>query len=58
MENNKDAKRKYKTYVTCPYCGHQDREIWDRVLEDEDVDKDTFENECVKCGREFKFKTR
>lgn len=35
-------------YITCPYCGYEDRDSWECVDEDD-------EYECGMCGEVFEY---
>ena len=36
----------YKHYITCPYCGYEDKDSWE-------FDMDSGHWECGKCEKEF-----
>ena len=39
----------YTSEIVCPYCGHRDRNSWEKSGNDEEE----METECERCGREF-----
>ncbi len=47
-----ETEGEYCDYITCPYCGYEDKEFADypSCL---DLDGDTTILECDNCGREF-----
>jgi Zn ribbon nucleic-acid-binding protein len=48
-EYNVDGKEyDFEQYITCPYCGHQDKDSWE-------VSEDDGKIECGACGSEFSY---
>lgn len=44
-----DINHEFTRNVTCPWCGHQDSDSWERHMNDGDCE----EEECGKCGMPF-----
>ena len=40
----------YVNFITCPYCGHEDRDSWEEHMND----GDHIKTKCQSCWKEFR----